>query len=164
MITNLETIRQLGEKNLNANYRFRSLLKGKDSERLDNTVHDLFEFYSSKIDCTSCGNCCTKLKPTIKTSDLKVLARTTNKITKEFKNEFVELDENGEMQFNNLPCPFLLNKKCTIYSSRPNDCKSYPHLHKKDFLSRLYGIIEYYSICPIVFNVFEELKYKFHFR
>jgi Fe-S-cluster containining protein len=81
-----------------------------------------------------------------------------------FKIEFIEKNEDGDMHFKSLPCPFLLDKKCSVYDSRPDDCKSYPHLHKKDFLSRLFGVIDNYSNCPIVFNVFEDLKFKFHFR
>lgn len=38
------------------------------------------------------------------------------------------------------------------------NCISYPHLHKKDFTSRLIGVIENCSVCPIVFNVYERLK------
>jgi hypothetical protein len=60
--------------------------------------------------------------------------------------------------FNALPCPFLENNRCTNYAYRPHDCRSYPHLHKDDFLPRLMGVIGNYSICPIVFNVYERLK------
>ena len=164
MVTDLDIIRQLGEKNENSNYRFRSFLKGRDSSRLDRTVHELFKYYSSKIDCTECGNCCSHLKPIIDNKDIKVLALLTNKTNQEFKKDHIITDEDGDMHFSDLPCPFLSDKKCTVYDSRPTDCRSYPHLHKKDFLSRLFGIIDNYSICPIVFNVYEDLKYKFHFR
>jgi hypothetical protein len=164
MITDLDTIKQLGERNEKVNYRFRSFLKGKDSAPLDRTVHELFQLYSSKIDCTKCGNCCTLLKPLIHNNDIKILAPLTNKTNQDFKEDYILTDEEGEMHFKDLPCPFLLNKKCTVYDSRPTDCRSYPHLHKKDFLSRLFGVIDNYSICPIVFNVYEDLKYNFHFR
>jgi Fe-S-cluster containining protein len=164
MILDLDTIKRLGEKNHNDNFRFRSFLKSRDSKRLDNTVHDLFDFYSSNIDCTKCGNCCAVLKPMIDSKDIKALAQLTGQKPHDFKIEFTEKDEDGDMHFKSLPCPFLLDKKCTVYDSRPYDCKSYPHLHKKDFLSRLFGVIDNYSNCPIVFNVYEELKLKFHFR
>ncbi|MCK9399351.1 MAG: YkgJ family cysteine cluster protein [Bacteroidales bacterium] len=62
------------------------------------------------------------------------------------------------------PCIFLNGNKCEIYKSRPNDCKSFPHLQKRGFTTRLIGIIEYSMICPIVFNVFEELKIAMKFR
>ena len=41
---------------------------------------------------------------------------------------------------------------------RPKDCVSYPYLLKKDFTSRLMGVIGNCSVCPIVFNVYELLK------
>ena len=45
-----------------------------------------------------------------------------------------------------------------VYAHRPKDCHSYPHLHKKEFVFRLWGVVENCSICPIVFNVYEQLK------
>jgi uncharacterized protein len=164
MIIDLDTIKQLGEQNENVNFRFRSFLKSKDSDRLDRTVYELFQFYSSTIDCTKCGNCCTLLKPIIQDTDIKALASLTNKPTQDFKRDFIVTDDDGDMHFKDLPCPFLQDKKCSGYDSRPDDCRSYPHLQKEDFLSRLFGVIDNYSICPIVFNVYEELKNKFHFR
>ena len=89
MITDLDTIRNLGERNRDVNYRFRSFLKSKDEDRLDRTVKDLFQFYSSRIDCTKCGNCCTLLKPIIENSDIKTLASITNKSIQEFKKDMV---------------------------------------------------------------------------
>jgi Fe-S-cluster containining protein len=164
MITDLDTIKHLGEQNRGVNFRFRSFLKSKDEDRLDRTVKDLFNYYSSKIDCTQCGNCCTLLKPIIQNSDIKTLASITNKSIQEFVSDFLVTDEEGDMHFKDLPCPFLIDKKCSVYDSRPDDCRSYPHLDKDGFLSRLFGVIDNYSICPIVFNFYEDLKYKFHFR
>ena len=163
MITDLNTIKHLGERNKNTNFRFRSYLKSKDGDRLDRTVKELYQFYSAKIDCTKCDNCCTLLKPVIQDTDIKTLASITNKSILDFKSDYLETDEDGDMHFKDLPCPFLVDKKCSVYNVRPEDCRSYPHLHKDEFLSRLFGVIDNYSICPIVFNVYEDLKYKFHF-
>jgi hypothetical protein len=42
-----------------------------------------------------------------------------------------------------------------------NCCKAIqPSLKKKDFVFRLIGVVNNYSICPIVFNVYEALKNK----
>jgi Fe-S-cluster containining protein len=164
MITDLSMIKQLGEKNEKVNYRFRSFLKSKDSDRLDRSVKGLYQFYSSRIDCTKCGNCCTILKPIIQNADIKSLAPITNKSDQDFKIDFTVTDEDGDMYFKDSPCAFLRDKKCTVYDSRPESCRSYPFLDKEEFLSRLLGVIDNYSICPIVFNVYEDLKYKFHFR
>jgi len=45
-----------------------------------------------------------------------------------------------------------------VYPDRPNDCRSYPHLHKNDFVLRLWGVDDDSSVCPIVYNVYEKLK------
>jgi Fe-S-cluster containining protein len=164
MILDLVTIKQLGERNHDANFRFRSFLKGGNSAQIDRVVHELCDFYYSNIDCTKCGNCCTVMKPLILKKDLKSLSLATNRTIDEFKKEYTQIEKDGDMSFNKLPCPFLKDLKCSVYDCRPNDCRSYPHLHKKDFISRLFCVIDSYSICPIVFNVFEELKSRLHFR
>ena len=67
--------------------------------------------------------------------------------------------ENGEgYRFKVQPCPFLKENSCTCYTFRPSDCRSYPHLHKNDFTSRLMDVIENSSLCPIVYNMYESLK------
>ena len=71
--------------------------------------------------------------------------------------------EQRKLVFKEKPCPFLKNKLCSIYSYRPKDCKSFPHLHKKDFIFRLWGVVENCSFCPIVFNVYEQLKDKLRY-
>ena len=164
MILHLEKIKQLGERNQSTNYRFRSFLKGGNSTQIDKVVHELCDYYYSNIDCTKCGNCCMVMKPLILKKDLKSLSLVTNITMDEFKTEYLQIDEDGDMSFNKLPCPFLKNLKCSVYDCRPDDCRSYPHLHKKEFISRLFGVIDSYSVCPIVFNVFEDLKLRLHFR
>ena len=164
MITDLETIKKLGKVNENINYRFRSYLKGKDSDRLDSTVHDLFKFYVARIDCTECGNCCAILKPRVQNEDILRICHFLKKSETDFKDGYVETDQDNEMCFKDLPCPFLSDKKCAVYELRPEDCREFPYLYKDEFQSRLLGVIDYYSICPIVFNVYEDLKRIFHFR
>jgi Fe-S-cluster containining protein len=70
----------------------------------------------------------------------------------------VSEEEANKYEFRSIPCPFLKDNKCINYEYRPKDCQSYPHLQKEDFVFRLWGVIDNYSICPIVFNVFEILK------
>jgi len=102
-----------------------------------------------------------KLQPILKKKDIDKLSKSLNIKPDQFITKYVDKDEAGESRLNQLPCPFLKENKCTQYGSRPADCASYPHLHKKDFVFRLIGIVNNYSICPIVFNVYEALKSKF---
>ena len=52
----------------------------------------------------------------------------------------------------------LKENKCTVYQHRPDDRREYPHLHTPDFFGRSAGVVENYGTCPIIFNVYRELK------
>ncbi len=159
----LEKIERLGKIREKENLRFRTYFKQKNDEKIDEIVHQLNREISNQIDCTKCGNCCKKLKPGITFKDLEILSQKLNITPLQIKNNYTETDE-GELFFKNLPCSFLKDNKCTVYEKRPEDCKSFPHIHKKYFTSRIWSVIDNYSICPIVFNVFEELKTILHYR
>jgi len=87
------------------------------------------------------------------------------------KEEFIsqsaktdEFGDKGQLFLNSKPCQFLKDKKCTIYSLRPEECNSYPYLHKDGFTTRLHGVISNYEVCPIVYNVCELLKRRLNFK
>ena len=67
-------------------------------------------------------------------------------------------DEEDSFEFNTIPCPLMSGNMCTVYDSRPEACRSYPHLHDTEFVFRLIQAVVNCSLCPIVFNVFERLK------
>ncbi len=158
METDLRKIKKIAEDKDDENWDFRSFLKGRSSKNLDSIVHELVKQVSEAIDCTACGACCKEFHPILKEPDIEKLSKSLSISPEQFRTSYVEKDVDDDNVFNQTPCPFLKSNKCTQYDSRPGDCKSYPHLHKKDFSSRLIGVINNYSICPIVFNVFESLK------
>jgi hypothetical protein len=82
----------------------------------------------------------------------------------EIIEKYTEIGEDRELLLRGIPCCFLNGNECKIYKNRPYDCESYPHLHKKRFIYRLFGIIDNLEICPIVYNVYEQLKIKLNFR
>ena len=160
--TDLNKIKKLSEKNGEENWNFRSFLKGYDAtiEEMDAIVYELYQRISSEIDCTDCANCCKKVQPVLDQEDIKKCCEGFGISVSRFKKESLKSDdeEQEKFVFKGKPCPFLKNNLCSIYSFRPKDCKSFPHLHKKEFVFRLWGVVENCSICPIVFNVYEQLK------
>lgn len=80
-----------------------------------------------------------------------------------FKAKHIEESQNGVMIMNTIPCHFLSDNKCVIYENRFNECREFPHLNKPNFSDRLFGTLIHYSICPIIFNVIEQLKIKSNF-
>jgi Fe-S-cluster containining protein len=115
---------------------------------------------AAEIDCKQCAWCCEVCYPLLKESDITRFAKGLKMPVAEFKTNFLKPVENEseKLTFKELPCPFLKNNLCTNYKFRPTDCRSFPHLHKKGFISRTVSVIENSAICPIVYNVYELLK------
>jgi uncharacterized protein len=167
MITDLETIARLAQRNERKDFAFRSFLKGEldwSSRKLDALVHEIYRSVTSEIDCTECGHCCRVMMPSLHPGDAERLAQRFGTDTQEFEDRYVIADEFGEQALAETPCPFHDGMKCTVYEDRPRDCRDYPHLHKKDFSTRLLAVLENAEICPIVFNVLEQLKERFNWR
>ncbi|HRH61412.1 MAG TPA: YkgJ family cysteine cluster protein [Chitinophagaceae bacterium] len=163
--TNLEKIKVLAEQREDENYSFKSFLKGKDSAKLDKMVHRLNAEIMPQIDCTQCGNCCRTYMITLEKQDAAKLSAHLNMEQEKFDEKYLEISKEDNIKvFNKIPCHFLEGNLCTVYEARPNDCSSFPHLHKDGFVHRLFSVMYNYSICPIVFNVFERLKDEMHFR
>ncbi len=129
-------------------------------EKLDAIVHRINDEISSQIDCTQCGNCCKHVTPILDDDDISRFAVGLKISADELREKYLSQDKDDptDYTFNDLPCPFLLDNICTNYEFRPKSCASYPHLHKDEFVFRLWGVVENYSFCPIVFNVYEKLK------
>jgi uncharacterized protein len=122
-------------------------------------IHRHCQEVTAAIDCTKCGNCCREALPALWPSDVKRLATGLNLTEEQVHQRYLEPgDQPDTFEFNAKPCPFLADNKCTVYEFRPDDCRSYPHLHKPERVSHLIGIVSNCSVCPIVFNVYERLK------
>lgn len=167
METNLEKIKELSKKKEDENWKFRAFLKWHDMlpRKMDSLVHDLYQRASKAIECRTCANCCIELQPIMDEEDIQRLSKGIGISITEFRERYLAKDEDSKgHRFNMSPCQFLVDNQCSHYAHRPKECRSYPHLHKKDFTSRLINVIENCSVCPIVYNVFEELKVRLSFR
>ncbi|UCH94116.1 MAG: YkgJ family cysteine cluster protein [Candidatus Aminicenantes bacterium] len=165
--TNIKKIKKYCQEKKEKNWEFRRFLKtcNLGSKEIDAIVHQVYREVSSQIDCKACANCCKKASFLIEEKDIIRLARGLNLSLVEFKEKYI-LDckeRNGDgYTFNQLPCPFLEDNRCKVYRFRPGNCRSFPYLHKKDFVFKIINVIDNCSICPIVFNVYERLKKEIH--
>ncbi|MBU1043613.1 MAG: YkgJ family cysteine cluster protein [Candidatus Omnitrophica bacterium] len=156
MNIDLYMIAQLAKEKESENLEFYLFLKSnQNSKKIDEIVQRLYSQISKKIDCTNCGNCCKLMDPVFKKEDIERLGPVIAESIK--KDLRADKKENGFI-FKKSPCAFFKNNKCLQYLSRPAGCRSYPHLHRKNFISRFSKVMESYSICPIVFNLWEQLK------
>lgn len=162
--TDLNRIEKLSILKEKENFRFRSFLKKLDSRRIDKIVHLLHKEITNQIDCQECGNCCHSLTPIVTPEEITRLAALENITEETFETLYLELDRFQESKFlKALPCKYLDGKKCSIYVDRPSECHSYPHTHKWGFVRRTLSVISNYGICPIVFNIMENLKHELHY-
>jgi uncharacterized protein len=162
IVTDLTKIKKIAVKNEDDNWEYRAYLKGLSmtSKEIDAIVHQILAEVMAQIDCTQCGNCCKKIRPTVDEEDIRIFADGLKMTVDDFREQYLtrEEDASSGMIFNDLLCPFLVDLRCGNYLNRPKECQSYPHLHKPEFTSRSISVLLNYKICPIVFNVFEQLK------
>lgn len=160
-ITDLKQIAKLSAHQDEANQKFSELLKKKDSNIIDSLVATLSQNVASEIDCKTCANCCKSLSVAANYQDTAKLAEAVDLETQEFKAKYMKRDFAGDMVFKQRPCPFLKSNLCSVYESRPSVCRTYPHLDKGNFISRLGNVVSNLKVCPIAYNTFELLKLNF---
>jgi Fe-S-cluster containining protein len=156
--TDLTKIKQIAEEKQAENDLFRDFLKQQDDVAIDLLVHGFTETVTPQIDCTQCGNCCKSLMINITKEETIQLSNHLHISETQLIDQYIEQSEQGQMIINTIPCHFLKGTSCSIYENRFTECREFPHLHKPHFTGRLFGTMQYYEICPIIFNVVEKLK------
>jgi Fe-S-cluster containining protein len=170
MTFDLVQIRELAKEKEDENWKFRQFLKtqcDRSEDEIDKLVIETTDRVWAGIDCTACANCCRQEKPSFSEEEIGRLARRLEMEPSQFIEEYLERTEMGSdnpWQTRTLPCPFLKDNRCSVYEDRPADCRGYPYLYEPEFVSRTIAVIERTSICPIVYEVVEDLKKSLRFR
>lgn len=131
----------------------------KRLEKLDLAVHALHEEAEARHNCLECANCCRTLGPRITDKDLDRMAKSLRMKTQEVITRYLKIDEDGDMVFKTMPCPFLgTDNYCSIYEDRPKACREYPHTDRKKFF-QIYNLsVKNAETCPIVYDVLEGIQ------
>jgi hypothetical protein len=162
--TDVDKAKVLAESKQDENWRFRTFLKVSDlsGARLDRTVANHYAAVAATIDCRACANCCKVMSPQLSKRDIRRLAEALLLPEDQLISRYLQPGEDkGTYVTRQAPCPFLQDKLCTVYEARPDNCRSFPNLHKRDFRSRLIQVVRNSTVCPIVYNVLELLKSEF---
>ena len=115
----------------------------------------------AEVDCLACSNCCRKMTPTFKRTEIKRIAAHVGLTSKEYFKQYLEVDkDNGDIVNKSTPCQHLnlIDNKCEVYEIRPADCRLFPHFERKDFNDISYVIAENIPRCPATLVFVEKLK------
>ena len=163
-------LRQIAEAGVEENFQFRDFLKHRtrlSSEAVDHLVFEIAAGVWKRTDCTACANCCVMVSPALRENDVERLAGHLGMGSSEFKAKYLQPAEIGADEpwvMRERPCPFLEDKGCAVYEHRPASCRSYPYLDRPEFTARTLGMIGRLSECPVVVEVWENLKQATRFR
>ncbi|MCB0832676.1 MAG: YkgJ family cysteine cluster protein [Bacteroidetes bacterium] len=155
--TDLEVIGRMADDRFDENLSLRHHLKSLHYDLVNDLFASIHNHIAPLIDCTKCGNCCRTLQAAVRPSEIPVLANAKGYLPEEFQGKFLAREE-GTHFLKHAPCIFFDGRRCEIYDHRPQACRDYPHLTQDNMPDRLFGVIDNYGTCPIVFNVVEELK------
>lgn len=131
----------------------------KKIEGMDLKIHSIHNKISERTDCLQCANCCRTLGPRITDKDVEKMAKSLRIKPVDLINKHLRIDEDGDLVFQSMPCPFLGNDNyCTIYESRPKACREYPHTDRKKFYQIYKLSVKNAYTCPIVHEVLDEIQ------
>ena len=111
-----EELKILIDKSRSETISFLKKLKKKKPKALDDFVHDLHIDAFSQFRCLDCANCCKTIGPRLIDKDVERLAKQLKLKPSEFMEQYVQIDEDGDMIFREHPCPFLMpDNYCMVY-------------------------------------------------
>jgi Fe-S-cluster containining protein len=176
MNVNAKNVATLAQRKRDENFDFRAYLKMQEElseEEIDQLVADTAAGVRALFDCSTCANCCKEIGTQVTQPEIRGLADALLLTEDEFRAKYLDsqvdpadVDEGGVAQWliRGEPCPFLKDNRCSVYEVRPAQCRGYPYLDWPEFSCRTLGMIERTYTCPIVYQLFEELKAQLPFR
>lgn len=128
---------------------------------LDKVMHKGHDKAFSCIDCLECANCCKTTGPLFTDKDISRISGKLKMSQRQFIEQYLREDEDGDMVLQKVPCPFLDEQNyCGIYDFRPKACREYPHTDRVKQHQILDLTFKNASICPAVEQILEELSSK----
>jgi Fe-S-cluster containining protein len=158
-------IKEEFEKVERENYKFRTYLKNhSDSDELDEQFLELHNELFKVYDCSKCRNCCKEYSITFEENEIDQVSKLLKITKKEFMDKYIEETING-YDLKGKPCYFLNeNGACEIEMCKPEGCRDYPFTNKPERLLSLISIVDFASVCPVVFEMLERLKKTYGFK
>ena len=160
MEKHLEKLPKLAQDAHKENKKYFANLRKRTPRDLDYVMQDLHEKEFAKTDCLDCGNCCKTTSPIFTDKDTERISKHLKMKVFDFKNQYLERDQDDFMVLKTAPCSFFDDKDntCFIYDVRPKACSEYPHTNRRKFIQITDLTIANTAICPATYNIVEALK------
>ena len=132
-------------------------------EEIDKVVDEVAQPIVDAIDCKQCANCCRSLDVYLTPDDAARLADGIDVPLDQITTRSIDIErassegEWGVMR--GRPCPFLRGSLCSVYTHRPETCRTYPAM-TPDFRWTLEDSIKGAALCPIIYNVLSAMVEK----
>jgi Fe-S-cluster containining protein len=152
-----------------ANCRFRTFLKiHAEGDELDAQFLALHKELFANYDCCKCNNCCRAFDISLDGDEAKRIAAFLGMTESDFAAKYLtnaDPEDDKPSKFATKPCPFLGGDgRCAIQECKPDVCTGFPYTDKPNRLSSMWGVIDNTAICPVVFEILEEIKGIYGFR
>jgi Fe-S-cluster containining protein len=163
LITDLALIAHEAESRADdyAAFRYFVELDERSDADLDGLVQSIAMPIVTAIDCTKCANCCRSLSVYLTEEDAHRVIAGTFIPLEQLLSEVIDCERAASAEewgvFRQRPCVFLKGERCSIYEHRPESCRLYPAF-TPDFRWALADILGGVGLCPIIYNVIEELQ------
>lgn len=160
-------IRFEAQKKEEENIKFRNYLKCNAKEKeLDEQFKQLHNELFADYDCKRCRNCCKMYHGSIFEGDLEADARHMGLAKEQFVRLYLRKNENDNTyETKHKPCDFLdKDRTCKLGECKPDSCKKYPYTYQPERLHSLYSVLESAEVCPVTFEIYEQLKKIYGFR
>jgi Fe-S-cluster containining protein len=130
--------------------------------RVDALATRLGREAEAQMNCRSCAACCRDNWIPLSDDEVLRLARCRGLEIEAFRSRYLAREGDSAWVIDARPCPFLDHGTCSVYDHRPEACRGYPYI-EGNVRSRMPDIIERAGVCPITFEMLEQLKQKLGF-
>ena len=154
-------------KKENENMKFRAFLKNHaDEETLDKQFSKWHQKLFEGYDCSKCRNCCKMYSGSVPKEDIRKDAEYLQMTEETFIKRYLCLDSiTGTFETIHTPCDFLQkNGECLLGDLKPESCVKYPYTDQPERLYSLYSVLEAVEVCPVAYEIYEQLKNEYGFK
>lgn len=126
-------------------------------------IHKIMEYIILDFGgCKKCGMCCLDDAPSLYPHEIRKLSQHVKMNPEEFKQVYTKEagpPERPGTRKMTIPCPFLKDNKCSIYSIRPEICISYPFVLTKILPSSYHIIFTAKQECDLAQQIIAAYSY-----